>query len=296
MTSEGGDIPLGDGNVDDVSKNDEVNGTDCRGVAFGDVEGGRPPSSIGQETFRWHDVLEEMTTEERRGLILSAIHPPYPFESDTEGGAAHGDCEPDDAHLDAVVCGALKEVGETHLWEQTRHYYPGGDVDEGTSQGGEEQAVPDIYDAEGRMTGELYGASEARASFRSQERSRRRKRAMSRATKERLGRRIVSIKEHSASYAKAAACSKVRWTEDDFAHLRRENTESGPSCADSTLPPQGERSERPRRWLEMDLGECTIEMVDGEERMKPGRVGGGENGERSKRFLAFRSLEVALIN
>ena len=104
-------------------------GTDGRGAAFGELVGGRPPSSIGQETFRWDDLVEEMTTEERRRLILSAIHPPHPFESEMDGGAAL-----DDARFDAIVCGALKEVGETHLWEQTRRF-PASDDGGGGGEG-----------------------------------------------------------------------------------------------------------------------------------------------------------------
>ena len=276
--------------------------TDGRGAAFGELEGGRPPSSIGQETFRWDDLVEEMTTEERRRLILSAIHPPHPFESEMDGGGA----ALDDAHFDAIVCGALKEVGETHLWEQTRRFPAsdgGGGGGEGENSESEEHAVgvPNRSGTEGgrgTTTTALYGVSEARASFRSQERARRRKRAMARATRERLGRRIESINEHRASYAKAVACSKVRWTEDDVAHPGMETMDGETRSADSTLPPRrGDRSgQRPRKWLEMDLGECTIELVDGEERAGPVEDGGGGNGEGAKRFLAFRSLEVALMN
>jgi hypothetical protein len=30
--------------------------------------------------------------------------------------------EEEEVHLDAIICGALKDIGKIHLWEQTRHY------------------------------------------------------------------------------------------------------------------------------------------------------------------------------
>lgn len=256
---------------------------------------GRPPSSIGEETFRWDSVLEVMTMEERRSLIVTAIHPPYPYESDmervdNEETALIGD----DNDERPVICGALKDVGQIHLWEQTRHFSKcdNDDDDDGPS---EDEAE------EGRMPGSMtmYGATVARASLRTQERTRRQKRAMTRATKERLGRRIVSINEHSVPYAKAASCSKVRWTEDDDTRMGRESTPEGSSIhrsVESPLPPpRGTRA--PRRWLDMDLGECTIELlVDGKEGTEPCDDVGGGNSERTKQIVAFRSLEVGLMN
>ena len=149
----------------------------------------------------------------------------------------------------------------------------------------------------------MYGASEARATMRYREHARRRKRAMTRATKERLGRRVVSIEGHGSSYAKAVACSKVRWTEDDLAHRGGRGHAPatigiGSSVDDSPLPSSrgGRMEQRPRRWLEMDLGECSIELMSGEIPTEIGIAGMGGNGERGKRLLAFRSLEVALMN
>jgi hypothetical protein len=91
---------------------------------------GRPPSSIGDEIYKWEDILNEMTLEERRQLIISSIHPPYPFEFDMKKKSSGHNLNDDDeveeeeeeAHLDAIICGALKDIGKIHLFEQTRHY------------------------------------------------------------------------------------------------------------------------------------------------------------------------------
>lgn len=254
---------------------------------------GRPPSSIGDETYKWEDILNEMSLEERQQLIISSIHSPHPFESDmTKKGTGHNNDDDDDdgkeAHLDAIICGALKEVGKIHLWEQTRHYppaYEGEDEEEGDNGDGDDEEPP-AEEAEGRrkivVAATMYGTSMTRASLKSQDRNRRQKRAMVRATKERLGRRIVSINEHKAAYAKAVSCSKVRWTEE-------EDDDTPFTSRQSTTGPQ--------KWLEMDLGECTIELIDDKELIEPNNdARNSENDEKVKRLLSFRSLEVALMH
>jgi hypothetical protein len=116
-----------------------------------------------------------------------------------------------------------------------------------------------------------------RASLKSQNNKRRQNRAMVRATKERLGRRIVSVNGLKAAYSKAVSCSKVRWTDDDDdTHI---NARQGP-----------------RKWLEMDLGECTIELIDDKELLESNDKARSENDEKVKRILSFRSLEVALMH
>lgn len=253
---------------------------------------GRPPSSIGDETYKWEDILNEMSLEERQQLIISSIHPPHPFESDmTKKGTGHNNDDNDDdngkeAHLDAIICGALKDVGKIHLWEQTRHYppaYEGEDEEEGDDGDDEE---PPAKETEGMRkivaaATTMYGTSMTRASLKSQNRNRRQKRAMVRATKERLGRRIVSVNEHKAAYAKAVSCSKVRWTEDD----------------DDTPFTSRQGTAGPQKWLEMDLGECTIELIDDNELIEPNNdARNSENDKKVKRLVSFRSLEVALMH
>jgi hypothetical protein len=75
------------------------------------------------------------------------------------------------------------------------------------------------------------------------------------------------------------SCSKVRWTEDDDDDDTHINARQGP-----------------RKWLEMDLGECSIELIDDKELLEPNDKAQSENDEKVKRILSFRSLEVALMH
>ena len=248
---------------------------------------GRPPSFIGDETYKWEEILNEMSLEERRQIIISSIHPPYPFEFDMKKSTGHNRNDDDEgqeeeAHLDAIICGALKDIGKIHLWEQARHYPPASG-EEGDEEGDDDDDddEPPAEEAIGKrntvVVATMFGTSMTRASLKSQNRNRRQKRAMVRATKERLGRRIVSINEHKAAYAKAVSCSKIRWTEDDDTHI---NARQGP-----------------RKWLEMDLGECTIELIDDKGLLEPNdKARESENDQKVKRILSFRSLEVALMH
>mmetsp|Transcript_37872 Transcript_37872/g.66413 ORF Transcript_37872/g.66413 Transcript_37872/m.66413 type:complete len:195 (+) Transcript_37872:666-1250(+) len=108
-------------------------------------ERGRPPSSVGRDILSWDEMLQSMTMDERKELIVSAIHPPYPFE--TEMKDDHAVTEEDVPHT-AVICGALKDIGQTHLWERTRHLPEASDdkehdgceegVEQNISEGGKE--------------------------------------------------------------------------------------------------------------------------------------------------------------
>eukprot|EP00571_Detonula_confervacea_P008583 CAMPEP_0172316944 /NCGR_PEP_ID=MMETSP1058-20130122/30087_1 /TAXON_ID=83371 /ORGANISM="Detonula confervacea, Strain CCMP 353" /LENGTH=671 /DNA_ID=CAMNT_0013031383 /DNA_START=228 /DNA_END=2243 /DNA_ORIENTATION=- len=296
-----------DGSSDEVEQCNEIAKEELN---IHNVGRGRPASSIGQEKMSWDEMLRSMSREERQRIIVSAIHPPYPFESemktqdDDDEAMDNGDSKSaeDQQQHSAVICGALKEIGSIHLWEQTRHFPAAtSSCDEGEEE--EDSATRKQHISEGVGIKEIiYGASGARASDQSQQLVKLQKRATARATKERLGKRTLSIAEHKAEYSKMVKCSKVRWTEDDDrVHCGKEILESGSmSLTDSSSPPllgkcEQSDQQQERKWLEMDLGECMIELVDDKEQTEQGE-GRSEKGEKSKRFLAFRSLELALTH
>jgi hypothetical protein len=216
---------------------------------------------------------------ERARLIAEHVHPPWPVDAAVqEEGAGTGE----EAPPATMVCGALKDLGATHLWEQTRHLPAAADE--------EEQPEMDTKGSESRSpTGEhdvIYGAAAARAASRARDHDKRRRRAVARARKERLGRRTVPDQSSVSGYSAALNCSKVEWTEDAEPRRGRERaTERGAEARE-------EPAERRGRWLELDLGECTMEVT--EEEPEGGRGGGAPEGAGTKRLLAFRSLEVAL--
>ena len=96
-------------------------------------------------------------------------------------------------------------------------------------------------------------------------------------------------------------CTKVRWTEDnDTANVGRkdgtENTSDMNSVAGVLLLSHQSRQEK-EKYLEMDLGECTIELlIDDHTQTDQGKASGANQreSEKKKQFLAFRSLELAL--
>ena len=277
-------------------------GESCTDNAPGDekrrrvLEEGRPPSSIGVEVLSWEDMLNSMTMEERRELIVSTIHPPHPFESEVVDDMIDEDVKNDERDLEdvthnAVVCGAVKDFGHTHLWEQTRNLPDTSDnsQEDITSNG------DDLGETGGKEV--IYGVSEARAAYQSQQLLREKKRSLTRATKERLGRRTISTAaEYKAGYAKVVVkCSKVEWTEDDeVVSGKEDDIIGGNGVVDSSLPDQ-QSVQQQRKWLDMDLGECTIELTeDGEHVNGTGKQLNEEPNVKTKRFLAFRSLELAL--
>ena len=251
---------------------------------------GRPPSSIGTEVYHRDDILNELTLQERKQIIESSIHPPFPYESDMVDD--NDDCETSGAddpsvhppqHHHAVICGALKDVGQIHLWEQTRHVSASVRLLDGN-----ETASTKKDDRMTNQTQPIFGASEAQSVFQSERFKQLQKRASTRALKERLGRRIVPNAEYRAENAQHATCSKVRWTEEgEITHHQGENR------SEERTTDQWEHSESRNKWLEMDLGECMMEVVDDTEQTTLESAGNIDNEEK-KVLLGFRSLEMAL--
>lgn len=232
---------------------------------------GRSPSSIEQERISWDDILQTMSVEEREQLIIASTHPPYslPEMKPADDAPSHT----------AVVCGALKEIGHIHLWERTRY-----DVDE----------IDDEYGIEG---------VHVLGSFQSQQLARRKKRVLSQASRERLGRRKVSSFDCKSQYAEAIKCSKVKWTEEDDNTVQTGGKKESPELLGTSLLKdsptfllQCEESVRQRKWLDLDIGECAIEVVDDQEHTGQGKTKDDEQNEikEKKKFLAFRGLELAL--
>jgi hypothetical protein len=255
---------------------------------------GRPPSSIGTELYHRDDILNELTLNERKQLIESSIHPPFPYESDMQcsmsvdddvmNGNDDGEIPVDEhaalhPHHHAVICGALKDIGQIHLWEQTRHVSGKVPLDGSDSTMNKEE-MTNPTQINGETRGVLFGATEAQSLFQSQQQHQLQKRALERAIKERLGRRIVSNAEHRAEYTQHATCSKVRWTEDLEGNDERNRQLM-------------EQSDALHKWLEMDLGECMIEVVNTEQTTLDG-VERTDDEMKKKCLLGFRSLEIAL--
>lgn len=242
---------------------------------------GRAPSSIGDTVYSWEDISQSMSSQERKQLITSAIHPPYPFEEDAVHDASDVTQPTSTMEVEhsTNIVGALKEVGLTHLFEQTRHLpkerqaHDDGETTKQNSSNGFESFL---------------GASETRASFKTQQLDRLKKKAMRKAEKERLGRRAPVLGEKNANYyGFGTASGKVKLTDNDTQLPTKAKRE----------PPTGNRislqildePER-QRWLEFDLGECILEELveEGE--------GGRSSDQNNRRFLAFRSLEVAIAD
>jgi len=87
----------------------------------------------------------------------------------------------------------------------------------------------------------------------------------------------MCLSEHRAQHEMFVKCSKVKWTEHDKTDSEKE---------DQTV--QASQSGRQRKWLEIDLGECTIEVADEHAENTKGEQG------KNKKILVFRSLELAL--
>ncbi len=234
---------------------------------------GRPASSIGDTVYSWEDIAQSMSSQERRDLVKTAFHPPYPFEeAAAEDGAnvSPPNCTTEEV-CGANVVGALKKVGLTHLFEQTRHI-----PKERKGDGVEETKQKNSNGFES-----LLGASETRASFKSQQLDRLKKKALRRAEKERLGRRVPVLGERNADYYGFGGISgKVKFTENDPS---QSNANRETPTGDRLSLQIHDEPER-QRLLEFDLGECLLEEEDEE----------SSAGEKNTRFLAFRSLEVAI--
>ena len=241
---------------------------------------GRQPSSIGDTLMSWETIHQSMSLQERRDLIVTSIHPPYPFEdTEADGGSGQGISATEDEPCVNIV-GALKEVGLTHLFEQTRHL-----------QKAETNNIVEEDNSSGLET--FLGASATRASFRSHQLNRTKTKATRKAEKERFGRRAVVMGEKNANYNSSGMASKVKWT-----------TEAQSPCLSNNLreSPKGELlhlqiSDEPekQRWLECDLGECVLEEVkEDDSNRSEGQANSSAQKTKQKRILAFRSLELAI--
>lgn len=131
---------------------------------------GRQPSTIGEIQWSWQDILNEIPCSRSEQLVRDYIHPPFPPEEN--------DHSQTDDRTSAILCGALRPFGLTHLWEQTQHRLTDG-------------------------TRSLLGSQ---------------KRTMRRAMKERVGpRTLIMVDKRSElgdEMENKKSKSKVKWTED----------------------------------------------------------------------------------
>ena len=248
----------------------------------GAVEMGRSASTIGDTKLTMYDCIESMSPDERRQLIVSSIRPPYPFEdTNTSTTAAEGEDPP---HT-AIVCGSLKSFGTIHLWEQTRNHPPNDLEGHQLSMGQETKAMTEV--CIGEQT--IYGAAEAQTSFQSQKLARLQKQTTRRAIKERTGRRVMVVTDQSLETKGVGTKTKARWTESTVQTTATSGTKStndALSTALSTVQHYQYESEQREQWLELDLGECILELTADRDT--------DSATNQSKKLLAFRSLEVAL--
>ena len=243
----------------------------------------RPPSSIGDTVYSWESILQSMSSQERSDLIVSSIHPPYPFEN-TEGlNESRYKSTVKEEHS-ANIVGALKEIGMTHLFEQTRH------LPSKEKKNDEDEINFSI--SNGLET--FLCASETRASFKSQQFNRIKKRAKRMAERERLGRRTPVVDDKNDEYHDSGAAGKVIWTEEEDQRSCRSNTKEVEFPNKNSGVPSLQIYDEPERhrWLELDLGECFLE----EELKDDFEISQGSSSFRQtkKRYLAFRSLELAI--
>ena len=211
---------------------------------------GRQASAVEEESICWDTAKSGFSQDEKRNLVASFIHPPHSFE-DVEGESS----QLPDQHMDAAeerfggtICGGLKPIAMAHLWEKARQ------------------------SASANQANESQGMSEG-SQVQDSNLARKRKRDLSRATKERLGRRtFIKIQPHLSKFFKH---TKLKWTEVEDRNL-----------------------------IDFDLGECTIEL---DESNRPGAGGQSEESnddseetkmprlhQDGKKTMAFRSLEVCL--
>jgi hypothetical protein len=236
---------------------------------------GRQPSSIGDALMSWESICQSMSLQERRDLIVTSIHPPYPFEDTETDVGLSGDNQAISATEDEPcvnIVGALKEVGLTHLFEQTRHLpkaETNNSVEEDSSNGLET----------------FLGASATRASFRSHQLNRTKTKATRKAEKERFGRRAPVMGEKNANYNSSGMASKVKWTTEVQSPCLSNNPRESPNGELLNLQIADEPEQQ--RWLECDLGECILEEVKEDDLCSAKKT-------KQKRILAFRSLELAI--
>ncbi|KAL7484426.1 hypothetical protein ACHAW6_010066 [Cyclotella cf. meneghiniana] len=276
-----------------------------------EMQKGRPPSTIADTQWTWQDILDDIPILERQKLIRGGIHPPFPAIengdenqmdiksiSEREGCASHSDAE-DTKHAaadvethSAVICGALRSFGSTHLWEQTcncplnKEHHQTMDLE--TQQLGN---VSEGWVAEDTIS----DAAEDQKTFQCQRLLQLQKRTLRRAIKERIAPRSLILSDMKSEYADGLGKnnrSRAKWTEgcQEIDGRRESNQHIDESPVEEIPTQQVATSTTPSElWLEMDLGECTIEILDDNHE--------GEaqtEGTPKKRMLAFRSLELAL--
>jgi len=207
---------------------------------------------------------------------VTSIHPPYPFEdTEADGGSGQGNNQAFSSTEDEPcvnIVGALKEVGLTHLFEQTRHLpkaETNNSVEEDSSNGLET----------------FLGASATRASFRSHQLNRTKTKATRKAEKERFGRRAPVMGEKNANYNSSGMASKVKWTTEVQSTRLSNNPRESPNGELLNLQIADEPEQQ--RWLECDLGECILEEMKEDDLCSTKKM-------KQKRILAFRSLELAI--
>ena len=209
---------------------------------------GRAPSNIGETQWAWQDILDEIPVSERKRITTNCIHPPFPPADGSEAeeagtGSPRADGSTNDEEHTAIICGALRQFGSTHLWEQTAHI----------------------------RNKQSFSASK--------------KSAMRQAMKERARPRDILTSEKKSEINDEVGGkknrSKTKWTEGIVSNSPRLNDDYASDEDNQTTQQQS------RRWLEMDIGECTIELTNSSPNEETAEV-------PTKEMLAFRSLEMAL--
>ena len=278
-----------DGGGGKISKKRRSNGPDTEydenafKLGATSLDLGRHPSSIGDTMISWETIHQSMSLQERRDLIVSSIHPPYPVEDTEADGGLRGNNEaisPTEDEPCVNIVGGLKEVGLTHLFEQTRHLpkaETNNSVEEDNTNGLET----------------FLGASATRASFRSHQLNRTKTKATRKAEKERFGRRAVVMGEKNANYNSSGMASKVKWTTEAQSPCFSNNPRESRNGKLLHLQISDEPDQQ--RWLECDLGECVLEEVkEDDSNRSEGPANSSVQKTKQKRILAFRSLELAI--
>ena len=123
------------------------------------------------------------------------------------------------------------------------------------------------------------------------------KRALRRAIKERTAPRTISDTSMRSEYVDKSNKSKTKWTEyrkeDDIESTDEvQMTDFGSNREDVVQPHRlagSPTEQQPNLWLEMDLGQCTVELASENHDTDETADEAG-----TKRILSFRSLELAM--
>ncbi|KAL3803149.1 hypothetical protein HJC23_003424 [Cyclotella cryptica] len=276
-----------------------------------EIQKGRPPSTTADTHWTWNDILDDIPILERRKLIRETIHPPFPVikneeedlidvadipekedcTSRTDDESNNHSAADVEAHS-AVVCGALRSFGSTHLWEQTCNCPLNNEQYQTTDDETQQHGNMSL----GRVAEEtMYGVAETQKTYQSHRLLKLQKRTLRRAIKERTAPRSLILSDMKSEYNDGMGKknkSKVKWTEscqeNDIGRETKQQIEENTS---EEIPTQQlETTSSPSElWLEMDLGQCTIEITDDNDNEET-----QTENTQTKRMLAFRSLELAL--